>query len=142
MLTDAGVTVDRVRRTLEQVVGRGFCAEDAAALRSVGIDLDQVRWAAEASFGPGALDRPLLRRCSRKSIFRRRRRRIDDVSGEVPFMPRAKRALVNPLAVIRHERFAFSLLALRLHIRSGGHFIRLVQRGRPSRRPMMTAHLQ
>jgi ATP-dependent Clp protease ATP-binding subunit ClpA len=94
VLTDAGVTADRVRHTLEQVVGRGgFCAEDAAALRSVGIDLDQVRRAAETSFGPGALDRPLLRRCRRRSVLRRRRRRIDDVSGEVPFLPRAKRAL-------------------------------------------------
>jgi ATP-dependent Clp protease ATP-binding subunit ClpA len=94
VLTDAGVTADRVRRTLEQAVGRGgFCAEDAAALRTVGIDLDQVRRAAETSFGPGALDRPLPRDCRRRSTLRRRRRRIDDVSGEVPFMPRAKRAL-------------------------------------------------
>jgi ATP-dependent Clp protease ATP-binding subunit ClpA len=94
VLVDAGVTLGAARSALEQVVGRGgFCAGDAAALRSVGIDLDQVRRAAEASFGPGALDRPLARRCRRRSVLRRGRRRIESVSGELAFMPRAKRAL-------------------------------------------------
>ncbi len=34
---------------------------DADALATLGIDLDQVRRAAEAAFGPGALDRPAAR---------------------------------------------------------------------------------
>jgi ATP-dependent Clp protease ATP-binding subunit ClpA len=52
---------------------------DAAALTTVGIDLDAVRSSVEASFGPGALDRP-------KSHSR-------EVSGHIPFTPRAKKVL-------------------------------------------------
>jgi ATP-dependent Clp protease ATP-binding subunit ClpA len=50
---------------------------DAAALTAVGIDLDAVRSSVEASFGPGALDRP--------------RGRARD--GHIPFTPRAKKVL-------------------------------------------------
>lgn len=55
---------------------------DVEALRSIGVDLDEVRRRIEASFGPGALER------------RRRRygRRCGRVSG-VPFTPKAKQAL-------------------------------------------------
>jgi ATP-dependent Clp protease ATP-binding subunit ClpA len=94
LLAESGVTLDSVRAALEAVVGRGgFCARDAAALRSVGIDLDQVRRAAEASFGPGALDRPPAWRCRRRSLFRHRWPQLDAALEQLPFMPRAKRAL-------------------------------------------------
>lgn len=53
---------------------------DAAALATIGIDLDAVRRSVEESFGPGAL-------------AGRRRCRRGPLSGHVPFSPRAKRAL-------------------------------------------------
>lgn len=43
---------------------------DADALALVGIDLDQVRRAAEAAFGPGALDHPPRRAVSAKARVR------------------------------------------------------------------------
>ncbi|NEK60289.1 Clp protease [Geodermatophilus sabuli] len=51
---------------------------DAAALTSVGIDLDAVRTTVEATFGPGALDAP---------------RDPREPSGHIPFTPRAKKVL-------------------------------------------------
>lgn len=55
---------------------------DAAALREIGVDLDEIRRRAEAAFGPGALDR-------RPRWSGRRRTRICGL----PFMPEAKKAL-------------------------------------------------
>ncbi|HZC73868.1 MAG TPA: Clp protease N-terminal domain-containing protein [Jatrophihabitans sp.] len=92
VLGDLGITLDTARDALGHLVGRGgFCANDAAALRTVGIDLEQVRRAAEANFGPGALDRPVAQCRRRASLFRRRR--VDDSYDGLPFMPRAKRVL-------------------------------------------------
>jgi ATP-dependent Clp protease ATP-binding subunit ClpA len=51
---------------------------DAAALGTVGIDLDAVRDSVEAAFGPGALDVPRGRR---------------EAKGHIPFTPRAKKVL-------------------------------------------------
>ena len=51
---------------------------DAAALGTVGIDLDAVRDSVEATFGPGALDLP---------------RGTRDPKGHIPFTPRAKKVL-------------------------------------------------
>jgi ATP-dependent Clp protease ATP-binding subunit ClpA len=56
-MTAAGLELTALRSRLPQA-GRAEPDElDADALASVGIDLDQVRRAAEATFGPGALDR-------------------------------------------------------------------------------------
>ena len=55
---------------------------DAAALRGIGVDLDEVRRRVEASFGPGALDR-------RRRWHGRRRGRVCGL----PVMPKAKQAL-------------------------------------------------
>ena len=54
---------------------RAFSDEDEDALRSVGIDLDEVRRSVEEAFGPGALDRGRARRAgtSRSRAARRRR---------------------------------------------------------------------
>jgi len=51
-LDGVGVSADALRA---QVAGGG---PDAEALASIGIDLDAVRSRVEASFGPGALERP------------------------------------------------------------------------------------
>ena len=52
LLRAAGVGVDEVDRGLA-----GASPHDAEALAALGIDLGEVRRAAEESFGPGALDR-------------------------------------------------------------------------------------
>ena len=46
---------DDIRRTA--AAERAFSNEDEDALRTVGIDLDEVRRSVEGAFGPGALDR-------------------------------------------------------------------------------------
>ena len=124
VLRDAGIDAATVERDLVEIVGRGpgsgnlvgadaAADVDADALRVLGIDLDAVREAAEAAFGPGALDwarvrvaRPGRRRFSRRvRPFRGRRlgpcrdrRRGGErlpVSGgwRIPFAPRAKKVL-------------------------------------------------
>jgi ATP-dependent Clp protease ATP-binding subunit ClpA len=92
VLTDLGVTVDTGRAALRHLVGTGgLCESDAEALRTLGIDLDEVRRRVEASFGPGALDEIPRRRRRRR---RWRRGRCEPaLTGYLPFMPRAKRAL-------------------------------------------------
>jgi ATP-dependent Clp protease ATP-binding subunit ClpA len=95
VLTDLGVTVDTGRVALGQLVGAGgLCESDAEALRTLGIDLDEVRRRVEASFGPGALDE-VPRRWPRRRWRRGRCGRCEPaaVTGYLPFMPRAKRAL-------------------------------------------------
>jgi ATP-dependent Clp protease ATP-binding subunit ClpA len=88
VLQEAGVDGDGIRTAVVQTIGS--CSDvdpgEAAALRSIGIDLGAVREAVEASFGPGALERA---RTSRQRL--RRRRRV--VSGHIPFTPRAKKVL-------------------------------------------------
>ena len=89
-LRGAGVEPDRLREALSRR------ALDADALAAVGIDLDAVRSAAEAAFGPGALDRgkpvptghlPFTDECKRvleqtlRYVTRTQQKRID--SGHV-----------------------------------------------------------
>jgi ATP-dependent Clp protease ATP-binding subunit ClpA len=69
----------------------GDYARDREALASIGIDLDQVREAMEATFGPGALDDPGSGR--RRRRWRRRARRTATPPGRSPFAPRAKKCL-------------------------------------------------
>jgi ATP-dependent Clp protease ATP-binding subunit ClpA len=65
---------DDIRRAAARE--RAFSDEDEDALRSVGIDLDEVRRSVEESFGPGALDRGRSAR-----------------GGHIPFTRGAKKAL-------------------------------------------------
>jgi ATP-dependent Clp protease ATP-binding subunit ClpA len=61
VLADLGITSDRVRDEIHAMVrgsGPGFTDEDAEALRSIGIDVNEVRRRVEETFGPGALDVP------------------------------------------------------------------------------------
>jgi ATP-dependent Clp protease ATP-binding subunit ClpA len=69
VLARHGATPDALRAAVSRP------AMDPEALAALGIDLDEIRRRAEASFGPGALER--------------RRRR----GGHVPFTPGAKKAL-------------------------------------------------
>ncbi|HEX6498842.1 MAG TPA: Clp protease N-terminal domain-containing protein [Micromonosporaceae bacterium] len=116
LLADAGVTAQRVRADIERLVGTGTGAlgdGDAEALRSLGIDLDEVRAKIEESFGPGALDDLL-------STRRRGVRRW--FAGRTPFSEHAKKVLALALreAVrLRHNWIDEGHLLLGL-IRDGG----------------------
>lgn len=78
------IRLDDVRSEVVGIVGTG-CAglgeRDAEALRTIGIDLDEVRSRIESTFGPGALehDVPLRGRRPRRYGFE-----------FIPFTPRAK----------------------------------------------------
>ena len=63
-------------------------AEDRAALKAIGIDLDAVRKAIEENFGPGALDLPRTT-APRRGLLAR----FSSGTGHVPFSPRAKKVL-------------------------------------------------
>ena len=67
------------------VAEQTFDTDDAAALGSLGIDLDVVRGRVEQTFGPGALDR---RRRQRPGLFGRR-----SGAGHLPFSAEAKASL-------------------------------------------------
>jgi ATP-dependent Clp protease ATP-binding subunit ClpA len=106
-LTDLGVNLDSARAALSQLVGRrGLGESDTDALRTLGIDLDEVRRRAEASFGPGALDYPPRLRARHWLRWRRGQCATRDMTGYLPFMPRAKRALERAQreAVARGDR--------------------------------------
>ena len=93
-----GVTEDAFRAEVLRVCGHGgFAARDADALRTLGIDLDEVRRRVEKSFGPGALDRSHRVLRTRRRRLPWRRRRCDEARGHIPFAPRAKRALERAL---------------------------------------------
>jgi ATP-dependent Clp protease ATP-binding subunit ClpA len=76
VLTDHGVTPADVRRRILEHLGGSI---DPEALATLGIDLDAVRQATEAAFGPGALDDP-------RHHGRRR-------TGHIPMTSRAKKVL-------------------------------------------------
>jgi len=69
-MTAEGLELTVMRRQLPQTERAERDALDAEALASVGIDLDQVRRAAEATFGPGALDRARRVRARRPGRMR------------------------------------------------------------------------
>lgn len=74
-LLHGDVTVADLRRRVAEATGDGL---DQDALATIGIDLDRVRQATEATFGPGALDARSKRRMA---------------SGHIPFTKRAKKVL-------------------------------------------------
>ncbi|HET6395113.1 MAG TPA: Clp protease N-terminal domain-containing protein [Blastococcus sp.] len=76
VLTRHGLARDEVTEAVRSYVGDGDL--DAEALTALGIDLDAVRSSVEASFGPGALDRPSRGR---------------GPAAHIPFTPRAKKVL-------------------------------------------------
>ncbi len=88
-LTDAGVTAEALRARLPRGDHETAAGLDADALSTLGIDLDAVRRAADAAFGPGALDRARVPGSSR-----------------VQFSPDAKQTLAGALreAVHRSQR--------------------------------------
>ncbi|MEU4240295.1 Clp protease N-terminal domain-containing protein [Actinoplanes sp. NPDC026619] len=77
-------------------------AEDTAALKAIGIDLDKVRAAIEESFGAGALRLP--RPTPKKRGFFGK---LYASGGRIPFSPRAKKLLELSLreAIRLHQNF-------------------------------------
>ena len=98
-LRDRGVTAASVRAGVLRRLGAGpgsspdalaeSDAEDAAALKAIGIDLDAVRRAIEENFGPGALRLPRNAKPARKGLLSR----FSAGTGHIPFSPRAKKIL-------------------------------------------------
>ncbi|WP_067844630.1 Clp protease N-terminal domain-containing protein [Nocardia lijiangensis] len=88
LLADAGLTHESVLSALN-AKGRGepLGAEDAEALRSIGIDLDAVRESLEAGFGEDVLDRPIPE--PRRGFLGRSRWS----GGHIPFTRDAKKVL-------------------------------------------------
>ena len=93
--------------TAEALRGRAASgALDGEALAAIGIDLDEIRRRAEASFGPGALERG-------------RRAR----GGHIPISPDAKKALELSLREaihLRHDRIGAEHILLGLIHADGG----------------------
>ncbi len=91
LLEDNGITTQSLRRKLtEKRTGEPLGEEDAAALRSIGIDLDAVRESLEASFGEDALDRAVPTEESRWARFGFRGGLN---TGHIPFTKEAKKVL-------------------------------------------------
>ena len=78
VLTRHGLTAPAVREAVLTLLGAADI--DAAALGTVGIDLDAVRASVEATFGPGALDMTAGRRSR-------------EPKGHLPFTARSKKVL-------------------------------------------------
>jgi ATP-dependent Clp protease ATP-binding subunit ClpA len=95
LLAAHGLDLDRARAAVRDLAGTPreplaeTSASDAEALRLIGIDLDAVRRAIEANFGPEALRLPPPEPSRRRGWLRRR----DPGKGHIPFTPEAKKAL-------------------------------------------------
>lgn len=99
-LTERGVDARSVRAAALRLAGPGpepaapaadTTAEDAAALKAIGIDLDAVRRAIEENFGPGSLRLPQPAAPKRRGLLRRTPRTV--TAGHIPFSPRGKKIL-------------------------------------------------
>lgn len=101
VLRDAGLGRERVRAEIERLVGprSGILSEeDAAALKTIGIDVDAVLARVEATFGPDAL----------RPSPERPRGFLRHLQGDGWFAPRAKKVIE---------------LSLREAVRLGHHYI-------------------
>lgn len=95
-LRGSGVDHARVRADIARLTGAvdpaapapDVEAQDAAALKAIGIDLDAVRKAIEENFGPGALQMARDEPPKRRGFLRR-----PAGSGRSPFTPRSKKVL-------------------------------------------------
>ncbi|XVV10557.1 Clp protease N-terminal domain-containing protein [Actinoplanes sp. CA-131856] len=108
-LRDKGVTADFVRQEARRKVEHtpplspvDADAEDRAALKAIGIDLDAVRAAIEQNFGAGALKLPPPEP-KKRGLFGR----FSAATGHIPFTKRNKKVLELSLreAIRLHQKF-------------------------------------
>jgi ATP-dependent Clp protease ATP-binding subunit ClpA len=98
LLRDAGLTTELVTDAIQRLLGSTkLGADDAAALRTIGIDLDEVRARIEEHFGPVDLNPPPPPPRRRFRFGRRRQQPTRPVTGpitgHIPFTPRSKKVL-------------------------------------------------
>jgi ATP-dependent Clp protease ATP-binding subunit ClpA len=93
LLSDFGIERTSIRARIIAIVGQGGSGGlDADALRSIGIDLEEVRRHVEETFGPGALEAARWERDRpRRRLWKRRSQCAG--GGHIPFTPRAKKVL-------------------------------------------------
>src|SRR5215475_8393067 len=107
VLTAAGLTADGVRAELDRLVPPAadpLGSEDAAALRAIGIDLDEVIARVEATFGAGALHEPDEPSAKRRGLFGRGRRGPVGTRTHPRITPRAKKVLELSLREAIHRQ--------------------------------------
>jgi ATP-dependent Clp protease ATP-binding subunit ClpA len=108
-LQQRGLQAAAVRQRVIAIVNGGL---DPQALATLGIDLDQVRQATEAAFGPGALD-------ARGPVQ----------SGHIPFTKRAKKVLelsLREAVRLKHDHIGSGHLLLGLLREGGGLAARII----------------
>lgn len=97
VLTTAGATSERVRADIARLMGSEATpplgAEDAEALRGIGIDLNAVLARIEERFGSETQMAAQAGLPARRRGLLRRHRRDAEVRGHVPFTRRAKKVL-------------------------------------------------
>jgi ATP-dependent Clp protease ATP-binding subunit ClpA len=101
-LGEHGLDTDGLRERVRRMIGPGGETLDGDALATIGIDLDEVRRAVEASFGTGALDRGR--------------------SGHRPFTKQAKKILelsLREAIALKHNHICSGHVLLGL-LRAGG----------------------
>ncbi len=133
MLRDTDLTAERVHeeiRRADQAPGR-LTDDDAAALRSIGIDLDVIRTKLEEAFGPGALEPPRAGATARRGLFRRRTPVTGPAPGHIPFTPGAKKALelaLREAIALKHRHIGAGHILLGLRHEGGGPAAALLDR--------------
>jgi ATP-dependent Clp protease ATP-binding subunit ClpA len=103
-LRDHGIEPTGLRARIRRMTGPGGDPIDGSALATIGIDLEEVRRAVEASFGEGALERR------------------HTVRGHIPFTEQAKKALemsARSAVALKHRYVCSGHMLLGL-LRSGG----------------------
>ncbi|MBS2532163.1 hypothetical protein KGQ20_05200 [Catenulispora sp. NF23] len=138
-LAEAGITRDGVLATIGRLEQAGpeserdLAEKDAAALRTIGIDIDAVRAALEESFGPGALDNGPAHGAGGQGPWWRRRTRNEPPTsaprGHIPFTPRAKKALelsLREALALKHGYIGTEHVLLGL-IREDGTAVRILR---------------
>ena len=98
VMNDHGVTTSTVEAAIVRHLGNApgmLGPADAAALKVIGIDLDEVRAHLEENFGPEPFARPPAPPPRRRFGLRRSQRDDEGAppTGHIPFSPRAKKVL-------------------------------------------------
>ncbi|MFC7544961.1 Clp protease N-terminal domain-containing protein [Plantactinospora sp. GCM10030261] len=125
-LRDAGVTSEAVEAAIDRYVREApgtLNEEDAAALRTIGVDLTEIRARLEETFGPNPLSPPPEEPRRRFGLRRRRTARNERAGGHLPFSPRSKKVLELSLREairLKHKHIGTEHILLGLLRENGG----------------------